>query len=282
MSNELYHYGIPGMKWGIRRYQNADGSLTRAGMDRYGIRGYARDQATAFRNFRERNRKIQGEYDRYEAQTEKGYKRGQKLSDADVKKLSAISDRASKGWNDSRKQYANDRKAANARLKSDIANRAKSGADKARSSMARVREKMNTPEFKANAKKVAIVGGAVIATAAAAYGGYKLSQLLKGRAYDKAYSAAKAWLNKGVDKAVLSQPASRVHGYRNEVERVAKKLANDASKNFKSVITANMGKYDPMKNGIVKEWNPNNINIWAEAVKYLDYETAPSYLRDFL
>ena len=28
---ELYHYGIKGMRWGIRRYQNPDGSLTPAG-----------------------------------------------------------------------------------------------------------------------------------------------------------------------------------------------------------------------------------------------------------
>lgn len=33
--NELYHYGILGMKWGIRRYQNKDGSLTPAGKQRY-------------------------------------------------------------------------------------------------------------------------------------------------------------------------------------------------------------------------------------------------------
>lgn len=31
----LYHHGIKGMKWGVRRYQNSDGTLTNAGKKRY-------------------------------------------------------------------------------------------------------------------------------------------------------------------------------------------------------------------------------------------------------
>ena len=34
MENELYHHGVKGQKWGIRRYQNSDGSLTDAGKKR--------------------------------------------------------------------------------------------------------------------------------------------------------------------------------------------------------------------------------------------------------
>lgn len=39
MEYVLYHAGIKGMKWGVRRYQNKDGTLTDAGRKRY-----ARDQ----------------------------------------------------------------------------------------------------------------------------------------------------------------------------------------------------------------------------------------------
>lgn len=33
-SLELEHFGVKGMKWGIRRYQNADGTLTAAGKEK--------------------------------------------------------------------------------------------------------------------------------------------------------------------------------------------------------------------------------------------------------
>lgn len=35
MDNELYHYGIKKQRWGVRRFQNPDGTLTEAGKKRY-------------------------------------------------------------------------------------------------------------------------------------------------------------------------------------------------------------------------------------------------------
>lgn len=60
-SNELMHHGIHGMRWGVRRYQNKDGSLTAAG--------------------RKRVDKLDSEYQRLT-----GMKLAKKKSSADVKK----------------------------------------------------------------------------------------------------------------------------------------------------------------------------------------------------
>ena len=35
MENYLMHHGVKGQKWGVRRYQNTDGSLTAAGKRHY-------------------------------------------------------------------------------------------------------------------------------------------------------------------------------------------------------------------------------------------------------
>ena len=42
-TSELYHWGIKGMKWGVRRYQNKDGTLTPAGKKRYAEDGRDED-----------------------------------------------------------------------------------------------------------------------------------------------------------------------------------------------------------------------------------------------
>lgn len=39
MNTALYHHGVKGQKWGIRRYQNPDGTWTDAGKNRYGNSG---------------------------------------------------------------------------------------------------------------------------------------------------------------------------------------------------------------------------------------------------
>lgn len=37
---ELYHHGVKGQKWGVRRFQNKDGSLTTKGRNRYNGMSY--------------------------------------------------------------------------------------------------------------------------------------------------------------------------------------------------------------------------------------------------
>ena len=50
MNNEIYHHGIKGMKWGIRRFQTKDGGLTAAGRRRYITAAQAQRNATKAAN----------------------------------------------------------------------------------------------------------------------------------------------------------------------------------------------------------------------------------------
>ena len=55
--NELYHHGIKGMHWGVRRFQNPDGTLTAAGKRREQANSdrAARKEATRQRDWNAKN-----------------------------------------------------------------------------------------------------------------------------------------------------------------------------------------------------------------------------------
>lgn len=48
----FYHHGIKGQKWGIRRFQNKDGSLTAAGKKRYDDFSVRNDRENMYKNVR--------------------------------------------------------------------------------------------------------------------------------------------------------------------------------------------------------------------------------------
>ena len=68
----LVHHGIKGQRWGIRRYQNEDGSLTDAGRRRYGYASEAAaEQAKILRGYADeyRERQVKPYYTGKDAET---------------------------------------------------------------------------------------------------------------------------------------------------------------------------------------------------------------------
>lgn len=159
----LQHHGVKGMKWGRRRYQNKDGSLTPAGKKRYITIGEAKRNAT---RAAEKARKESVSRDR--------------------ERLSGVGSFAKANRN----ALAAKRKAYNDSIAADKAHNRQLRAER---EQAKKTEKENrTPEEIAARRKKAIkVGAAVAGTALAAYGAYKVSKIIANKNVNRGESAVK-------------------------------------------------------------------------------------------
>lgn len=147
----LYHHGTKGQKWGVRKYQNEDGSLTPAGREHYGY-GQARAK--------------------YEAQ-KMIYKSAKKDARNAHLDAYAYNNRhpISKLTNKNVAKKLN-QKQVNAAMYERASKEAKENMKAAK------QEYKNSDEYKARQekiKKAAIAGAAVAATALVAYGAYKIN-----------------------------------------------------------------------------------------------------------
>jgi len=145
MANHLYlaHHGIKGMKWGVRRFQNEDGSLTSAGRQRYGVIGSTKAY------FQQRRQNV----DRFYKQTGDYVhdKMPNQMTDAERKKYEKADAAYKKAQKEAGRQYREDLKTG-------------------------LKDKMRLSD---NAKRNLKIGAAVAGTALAAYGAYKFGKWVK-------------------------------------------------------------------------------------------------------
>lgn len=98
-TQELYHHGTKGQKWGIRKYQNADGSLTPEGKRRYGYgtKKYSVRENSGHQKFGNDAMKTEEKLNkRYEKATKKGDAEKIKQAKNDIKTFKVNKNKAAK------------------------------------------------------------------------------------------------------------------------------------------------------------------------------------------
>lgn len=87
-NDELEHFGIKGQKWGLRRYQNPDGTLTDAGRKRYGTEEKFQEHAS--KKYEKAGSKLERLDNKAKSLSNKGARREQKALSKQQRASSAI------------------------------------------------------------------------------------------------------------------------------------------------------------------------------------------------
>lgn len=165
----LVHHGIKGQKWGVRRFQNEDGSVTPAGALRY----YGH-------NVGEAKARLTSEKERYKAAVRK-YNRdtggGSWATSADINRLTL----AKKKLNWSKEDVSNEKAKKAISSETKISKRRQKLEQQYRDRGMSEEEAAVAAYKRAKVEKILAISGAVAVAGLAAYGAYKYNEFAKDR-----------------------------------------------------------------------------------------------------
>lgn len=175
------------MKWGVRNYQNEDGSYKSGAEGRYNGGSakarykIAKKQAKA--DLKATRRRLFDESTKFEEENDRKYSKNGILTDEGLKRQTEYYKKFDSDYNKATADYKNAKKAAKEEYK-------------------------NSDEYKARAKKIAVGAAVVAGTALAAYGGYKLA-----KAYGNSKKDYEKAISKGRDLFELHAQQQRFGNY---------------------------------------------------------------------